>query len=75
MIAVCNVWLIYFLQHNRKFRPKPKYEPRIHSVKDIKEVNSTDIAKCDLLNYQDKRSKFDNLCIDVFEECSICGLV
>lgn len=26
------------VQHNRKFRPKPTYEPRIHSVKDIREV-------------------------------------
>lgn len=24
-------------EHNRKFQPKPKYEPRIHPVKDIKE--------------------------------------
>lgn len=24
-------------EHNRKFRPKTKYEPRIHSVKDIRE--------------------------------------
>ncbi|KAG0583568.1 hypothetical protein KC19_3G147000 [Ceratodon purpureus] len=24
-------------EHNRKFRPKPKYEPRIHSVKEIRE--------------------------------------
>jgi hypothetical protein len=38
MTAVCNVWVIDCLQHNRKFRPKPKYEPRIHSVKDIREV-------------------------------------
>jgi hypothetical protein len=30
--------LLTAVQHNRKFRPKPTYEPRIHSVKDIREV-------------------------------------